>query len=243
MFGVSFIELQLNNAPNLNSVDLTKLLLSPLSAFSLTNFDVLLTGASTLRLSFPAVSAPGDYTFTALPGLFTDIFGQPLSQSYTGTFTVVLPVISGVITNASGQPVPGVLVQPSIGSPAVTDANGSYAIGAVPNQSIWITPSIDGLFFVPFARNYFNVTADLTNQNFLVVTTLLPSFSTQQQGTNLVMNWNSIPDVNYYVLFSYDLVQWNIYGEAMLGTGRPMQAVLPIESIPQGFFRLRASNY
>jgi len=59
-----------------------------------TNLTLFLPGPNTLQLSFPPLNVPGNYRIEAGPAL-EDFFGQPMSQVYTGAFSIAVPLISG----------------------------------------------------------------------------------------------------------------------------------------------------
>ncbi len=241
--GVSYADLEFNTPMLLDSVDLGAITLTtPTGVVDSTNFVVRYSGASTLRFEFPLLSTVGEYTFAVQPGLATDIFGQQLSQAYTAGFSIALPLLQGVVTDTNGQPIPGVLLQPSIGSAAISDANGLYSIGAPPGISFTLTPSLGTFIFVPASRAYSGVAGSLTNQDFLAVTSITPVVSAQPQGTNLVLRWTGIPGVAYQVFSSTDLVTWVAASDVFAGANAPMQYLLPIESDPWRFYRLSASN-
>src|SRR5262249_13833356 len=115
--------------------------------------------AKTVRITFPQQNYVGDYRVEAGPGI-EDVFGQPMSQVYTGAFTIALPTISGVVTNTNGAPVAGVTIQPSGGlQGAITDGSGNYSFGVPLNWSGTVAPTYSGSMFVPGTRGYSNVQA------------------------------------------------------------------------------------
>ena len=94
----------------------------------------------------------GNYTFTVGTNI-NDLYGQPMSQVYTGAFTISLPVIQGTITGTNGQPVSGVLIQPDGGlSTTTTDTNGNYALGILPGWSGTVVPSAAASCLCPARR-------------------------------------------------------------------------------------------
>jgi hypothetical protein len=202
---------------------------------------ISLTGPETAQFAFPVQTTPGNYTFTILKEI-QDLFGQPMSQVYTGAFTVSVPVIQGIITNSLGQPVAGVVLQPSLGSPATTDAAGNYTLGVLPGSSPSIYPSKAGLMFVPGSRAYTTVTSNISNENYLAVTTIGPTITAQIQGTNVVNSWYGIGGVTYQAYYSTDLITWLPYNGPLPGTNGVMQLLLPIDNTPTKFLRVSASN-
>lgn len=197
---------------------------------------------STVRVSFPVQNLPGDYSLQTAPQL-TNIFGRPLVAGYTGNFTVVLPTISGTVRDTNGAPVAGVAIQPSGGLiGATTDANGAYSIGVPPGWNGTLTPSLDAFVFVPGVLNCANVTASLTNQDFLMVTFISPVLATGITSTNLSVGWQGISGVTYQAQYSTNLVDWLPYGDTIPGTNGPMQFSVPLDGSPSVFLRVQAAN-
>jgi hypothetical protein len=199
------------------------------------------SGVASVRVSFPVQNLVGDYSLQAGVAI-TGILGQPLSQSYTGAFTISLPVISGRVADTNGTGVPGVSLQPDGGLPAsLTDANGNYSIGVLPGWSGSVIPAFGGGAIVPNSLAYTNVTANLTNQNYLMVATTVPTLNAGLGGTNLLFGWSGIPGVSYQVQWSTNLVDWQPLGSPLAGTNGPMQITLPVDgSQALEFFRLQA---
>jgi len=184
----------------------------------------------------------GAYVIRVGPAI-EDLYGWPMSQVYAGAFAVVLPMIQGKITDANGLPVPGVLLQPSAGvSPTLTDGSGHYALGFVPGSSFSVRPAKTGLMFAPGSLSYANVTATLTNQDFLAVETIAPPIQTGVQGTNFVLGWYGYSGVSYQLLYSTNLVNWLPYGGVMVGSNAFIQVPAPVEGEPMQFFRVQANN-
>lgn len=207
------------------------------------NLTAVASGLFGVSVSFPAQNLPGEYQILAGPNI-EDLYGQSLSQVHTGAFTVVLPTISGTVTDTNGQPVPDVILQPSGGwLPATTDGNGRYSLAVPPGWTGNVTPMLAGRGFVPGARAYTNLTDSLNDQNYLVVDSIAPQLACGGTGTNLWLRWNGIPDVTYQVWTSTNLTDWLPWGEPKPGTNGLMEAVLPV--VPDElmrYFRLRAAN-
>ena len=198
--------------------------------------------SSSYQVSFPLQTAVGNYTFTVGTNI-NDLYGQPMSQVYTGAFTISLPVIQGAITGTNGQPVPGVLIQPDGGlSTTTTDTNGNYALGILPGWSGTVVPSGAGLIYIPGSLSYTNVITSVSNQNYLAVTTIAPVVSSGLQATNFMMNWFGISGVTYQLYSSTNLADWLPYGEPLLGTNGPVVLPIPINDDPAMFFRVQAGN-
>jgi hypothetical protein len=197
---------------------------------------------STLRIIiFPVQTAVGDYTIT-IGQQIEDLFGRPLAQIYTGTFSILLPEIRGVVRDTNGQPVARVELrlmgdQP----PAYTDGSGEYRLGVPSDWSGSVTPAFrNDVMFVPGSRVYTNVNASILNQDYLMVST--PTVGGQLQGTNLLLNWPGIPGVAYQPLWSTNLVNWFPWGGLLSGSNGVMKLQVPVEDDPMKFFRIRSEN-
>jgi hypothetical protein len=107
---------------------------TPQGPLAQSNVVVTSLGGSGLRFDFPYQSSVGNYTFSAGPQI-ADFFGTTMSQVYTGAFSVLLPLVQGFVTDTNGNPVPGVVLQPSGGfSSSTTSSNGEYAVGFPPGD-------------------------------------------------------------------------------------------------------------
>ncbi|MGA2180363.1 MAG: carboxypeptidase-like regulatory domain-containing protein [Verrucomicrobiota bacterium] len=241
--GVSSVALVFNEAPDPASFSGTDVsLTTPNGPLSAGAFTVSMLSSSSYSVSFPLQTAVGNYTFTVGTNI-NDLYGQPMSQVYTGAFTISLPVIQGAITDTNGQPVPGVLIQPDGGlSATTTDTNGNYALGILPGWSGTVVPSGGGFVFAPGSRVYTNVTTSISNQNYVAVITIAPAVSTGLQTTNLMMNWFGISGVTYQLYSSTNLVDWLPYGDAFPGTNGPVVLLVPTGGDPARFFRVQAGN-
>ena len=193
------------------------------------------------HVSFPQQTAQGDYTITVGPQVL-DLVSQPLSQVYTGAFSIVWTSVQGAVTDTNGLPVAGVVLQPDNGVPAtVTDTSGLYLLNVPPTVTVQVTPSAAGLMLVPSSRTYVNVTSRITNENYLAVSTVVPALSSQVETNTYALTWYGIPGVTYQGLYSTNLVDWLPYGGAMPGTNGPLQLRVPMGTDPQAFFRVGAS--
>ncbi|HWI56083.1 MAG TPA: carboxypeptidase-like regulatory domain-containing protein, partial [Bacillota bacterium] len=240
---ISFIDLTFNNPVNPDAVWYPGFFLdTPIGTIPGAEVYAAAQGTSTLRFYLPLQTAVGDYTLRVSHALVWDIFGQSLAADYTNSFTIVLPLIEGRIFDTNGLPVPGVVVQPNPGSPATTDANGYYALGAPLGLSFSVTPAKTGLMFVPGTRYYTNVTGGSFSQDYLAVSTIAPVVQTDCGATNLVMNWLGISGVSYQPYASTNLVDWYPCSDLLLGTNGPMRLELPVGTEPCLFYRLGASN-
>ena len=123
----------------------------------------------------------------------------------------MLPTIQGLVTDTNGLPVPGVVLQSDGGvPPAVTDAAGRYSLGFVPGSSFTVTPALGGFVFVPGSRAYTGLTAPFTNENFLVVTSIVPTLASSREGNNLLTSWLGIQGVTYQLYCSTNLTYWTL---------------------------------
>lgn len=200
------------------------------------------SGPNTVHLNFPLQNLLGNYSLQTAT-IISNIFGLPLTQSFTGNFTITLPTISGTVNDTNGAPVAGMLVQPDGGlTGATTDVNGNYTIGVPPSWNGSLTPSLDTFMFVPGILTYTNLAASLTNQNFLIVPTVAPNLSSSLNGTNLSLTWGGIPGVTYQAWSSTNLVDWLPYGNAFSGTNGTQQIILPVDASPSVFYRLGATH-
>jgi hypothetical protein len=203
---------------------------------------LLVSSPSTLRIFFPTHAAVGDYTITVGPQI-EDMFGRPMSQTYTGTFSILLPVIRGVVRNTNGQAMAGVTIYATGNLPlAYTDGSGEYSLGVTNGWSGGVVPMLDGFMFVPISRGYTNVSASIGNQDYLIVNTVAPVVASQLQGTNLSLNWQGIPGVAYQPFWSTNLVNWFPYGSLLSGSNGVMRLWVPVDDDPMKFFRIRSDN-
>jgi hypothetical protein len=240
---VSQVTLLFNAPVNPATADPSNIVLytpaGPLPGASLT---VSEADPSTLYVNFPAQNVPGDYRIAVGPGI-EDFLGQPMSQVYSGSFTLNLPVISGVVVDTNGQPVTGVLLQQAgSGLSTTTDAHGTYSLGVDWGWSGTVVPSLNSLAFVPGSRIYTNLNISIADQDYLAVTGLAPTLTTSLKGTNMAITWFGIPGVTYQALYSTNLLDWLSYGGPLVGTNGPAQLLLPVGPDPRKFFRLQASN-
>jgi hypothetical protein len=242
---VSYVDLLFNEAVDPASVTAAAFTLTtPTGVMNASNLSAAaLSGvANDVRVSFPVQNLPGNYSLQTAP-LLTNILGAPLAQTFTGSFTITLPTIAGTVTDTNGAPVAGVSIQPNGGLPsATTDTNGNYSIGVPPGWNGAITPAYGSYVFIPGTMNYTNLAASLTNQNYLMVTTIVPSLASSLAGTNLSLAWPGLAGVTYQAWSSTDLINWVPYGNALPGANAPMQILVPLDASPAVFFRIGAAN-
>jgi hypothetical protein len=215
---------------------------TPTGPLDSSSFTVQVLSSRELLFNFPPQNTPGDYQIVVGPEV-ENLFGQPMAAAYTGQFTLAQPLISGVVTNLSGEPVLGVTLQPGGGLPsAVTGADGTYSLPVLPSWTGAVTPALAGYVFVPGPRSYADLAAAVTGADFLMVETITPTLAVSQTGTNLMLTWPGVLGVGYSLGWSTNLVDWQDWGATIIGTNGPMQLLLPVETDPQKFFRLRAQN-
>jgi len=151
--------------------------------------------------------------------------------------------ISGRVTNATGQAVTGVLLQPSGGLTATTtDLNGNYTLGVPYGWTGTVMPALGTNMFVPGIYSYSGVVNPITDRNHLMVGTIAPSMSSSLSGTNLSIDWVGIAGVTYQPESSTNLVNWLPYGPPLPGANGGMQLLVPTDGDPLKFVRLRAIN-
>jgi hypothetical protein len=236
------VVLYFNDAPDPNSFAATAVSLTtpngPLSSGSLS---ISMLSSASYLVTFPLQTAVGNYALAVGPNI-NDLYGQPMSQVYTGAFAISLPVIQGVITDPSGRPVPGVLLQSSDGlSSTTTDTNGNYDLGFVPGSSFTVTPSLGALLFAPVSMSYTNISTSISNQNYLAYSTIAPVLTAAGNATNFVFGWQAIAGVNYQIYSSTDLINWLPYGSAFTASNGPVQILVPTGG-PVQFFSVQSSN-
>jgi hypothetical protein len=241
---VGYVDIAFSDAVDSGSLSSAGFTLTtPLGVLDSSVISMSALDATTLRVSFPVQNLNGNYSLAVTSGV-ASIFGQSLAQPFSGSFTIAVPTVSGAVTDTAGAPVAGVTIQPDVTLPAaVTDANGNYSVGVPPGWSGNFTPSLGEFMFVPRVLSFGGVAASLTNQNFLMVTTIAPQLATSLSGTNLSLTWTGIFGVTYQAQSSTNLVDWTVYGGGLNGTNGTMEFVLPVDpSSPGMFFRLGAAN-
>ena len=241
---VSFVDLTFNEAINPYTVSASgfTLFLPGGPAMPPGGISAAASGASSVRVSFPVRNTPGDYVFIFQSGA-TSLLGQPISQVYTGAFTIAVPAIAGRVTDTNGIGVADVLLQPSdTFSPATTDPSGYYSLGVPPGWNGTLTPLFGSSMFVPSFLSFMNVTASLTGQDFLMVDTIAPLLSSSVVGTNFNLSWPGMAGVSYQVYSSTNLTDWQFWSGPLPGTNGLMQYSTPIIGQGVQFFRIQASD-
>jgi hypothetical protein len=241
--GVSSVTLAFNSALNDSVFDTLSVGLDtpngPLGSNSLT---ITSASSSGLTVNFPLQTTAGHYSLILGAGL-ESLFGQILTQSYTGTFTIALPGIQGRITFTNGLPVAGVRVQADVGYYTLTDTNGYYQLRVPVGSSFTVTPSFPGAVFRPVSMTYANVTQSVPGQDYLVTSLSGPDFGVAPHPAGVAINWQGNANISYQLQCSTNLVDWVDYGTPMAGTNGAMRVVAPVPSeAPRMFFRLTRQN-
>lgn len=231
-----------SGAPNPNAVSASTVSLTTPNGPLASGLSISPLSSSSFQLNFPQQTAVGTYTISVSQSV-TDLYGRLMSQAYTGTFVISLPIIQGLVTDTNGSPVAGVTLQASAGlSSAVTDTNGNYALGFVPGSTFTVTPSLGTLAFVPSSMAYSNLYASVSNQNYAAFATLAPVLTTSVSANSLILGWQAIPGVTYQIYSSTDLINWTPYGGAMSGSNGTVQVLVPTRGGPQQFFSVKPSD-
>jgi hypothetical protein len=239
---VSSFAIQFSTAVNPASVSAASVTLAAPDGVAVSNLVARAISPYDYQVTFPQQIAPGDYTIIVGPQVL-DLFGQPMSQVYTSSFSIVWSAVQGVVTDTNGRPLPGVVLQPDSGIPSTTtDTNGLYLLSLPPTVTVNVTPSATNLMFVPGSRTYANVTGTVSNENYLAVSTITPVVAMQVQTNTCVLSWYGISGVTYQPLYSTNLVDWLPYDSALPGTNGTMQLLLPMDTSPILFFRVGASD-
>jgi hypothetical protein len=246
---VSYVDLTFSEVVNTYTVSALGFTLNtPLGPLPQASLSASALAPSIVRVRFPPQSTPGDYTFQLSSGI-TSLFGQPLAQLYKGAFGIMVPTISGTVTDTNGPGVAGVRLQPSgtyYGDgtyPGVyTDPHGNYLLGVPPGWHGTVTPSLGTSMFIPSFLSFTNVSVSLTGQNFLMVPTISPLLSSSVSDGNFSLTWRGFAGVSYQPYWSTNLVNWQALGAPLPGTNGLMQFVTPLDGHPLQFFRVRASD-
>jgi hypothetical protein len=108
---VNQITLDFSSALNPATVDSNDIALyAPSGLVPASTMAFAFPGASTLLIGLPWQNQPGNYRLEVGPNI-SDLFGQPMSQVYTGAFTLVIPAITARTMDRSPPPaMPPVLI-------------------------------------------------------------------------------------------------------------------------------------
>ncbi len=194
---------------------------------------------SQITVSFPQQTAIGQYTIQVNPPV-VDIFGLAQATAYIGSFMIVPPSIFGTITDTNNAPVPGVNVQPSGGlTAATTDARGNYAIVVPFGWTGTLVPSTATDTLIPSSVNFANILAS-AKQDFLAVPPSIFALNATPQGASVNLGWFGAKGVSYQILYSTDFVNWQSYGDPIIGSNGVINMLIPTGSQSQMFFRFEA---
>jgi hypothetical protein len=239
---VSSVNLIFSDILNASSVFASEFtLVTPTGPLSTDNLYVAIEGPNSVQLSFPTQGAGGTYTVQVAPTV-SDMFGQSLTQPYTGTFTISAPVISGTVTGTNGAGVAGVSIQATSLATVITDTNGNYSLSVPYGWTGTVTPSFGSYIFSPPSMSYASVAASVTNQNFSAFQFVSPALTASQSAGRWTLNWNGIPGVTYQVLFSTNLMTWQPLGSPIPGSSGSMEYSMPAGSNSQEFFQIQAGD-
>lgn len=217
-------------------------LFTPTGPVLSTNLLVSAADNASFSIRFPPQTTPGLYTVLVGPQI-QDVLGLPMSQTYTGSFTIFLPTIQGTITDTNGTPISEVtLAADGPVSPAVSAADGMFTLGAPPGLTFAVVPTKPGWFFIPGSRGYTNVTENISNQDFIAVTSLVGDLQCRFQDTNLFLWTYGHQGVSYQLLSSTNLSQWMGCSSWLQGTNGPLELLVPLDASPKKFFRIQARD-
>jgi hypothetical protein len=242
-FAVSNVDLTFSSPIDLNSVSGTNsLIITPSGVLPQTAVTLSTPDPDTLQARFPPQTDAGYYEIRLGPQV-RDIYGAPIGAAYAGSFVVLPPILSGRVIDTNGLPIEFVTLGAG-GSllPAITDSNGLYSLEVPPSWSGAVTPVKAQALFLPASRAYTNVTANLANQDFLMITPAAPTLTVQAHGASLHLGWQHLEGASDRLLWSTNLVDWLPYGPALLGTNGPMGLVAPLGIEPGKFFRISTTQ-
>ena len=122
-------------------------------------------------------------TNAVLSGLFFDAPAGVTTYTVSGTVTTGGNPLSGVTLSATGN----------ASCPAASNAQGQYSCTVPQGWSGSVTPSLSGYAFTPAARNYSNVAANQTAQDYAATGTTVPNSATFV-GTDVATkgNWQGV---------------------------------------------------
>lgn len=118
------------------------------------------------EVTLPVAVASGDF----LAATATDINGNTSEFSQCRSVSSSTVSISGRITDSAGSPLRNarVVLSGGLSRQTLTDSNGLYSFGNLPNNSNYsVTSSLANYDFSPVSRNYTNLDSNQVNQNFV----------------------------------------------------------------------------
>lgn len=200
-------------------------------------------GANLWRVSVPRQTNEGPYTLNVGTDV-TSLFGKALASTYTGTFTITNPVVSGFVRRSDGTPMPNVLLNAGAGRSTRSDTNGAYRLALPPAWGGAVTAENAGWIFTPANRTYAELAADLSGEDFTGALAEAIVLSTTRSANSLHFGWPTAVGLQYQLQSATDLpaVNWLNEGAALPGTGGVLSTNLSIGPEPAKFFRLQLSN-
>lgn len=198
-------------------------------------------GPSTVRASFERQTKEGVYTVRFGPQV-ENIHGASMMAMYTGSFRIDWPVVLGSVLDTNHHAVAGVLLQPSAGgASATTDSQGFYTLKIPPLKLVTVTPTRTGMVFDPAIRQYQEPTGTLMNQDYVARPSGALALASRVELGNLILGWEGGPGTQYQVESSTNLVDWAACNDSAtcINRGERMEAVFPVDSRPQKFFRVK----
>lgn len=213
-------------------------------------------GGTLFQINFPAQTAAGTYTVQVGPNI-GGLFGQGMDQNgngtpgdagdaYSGSFSILQPIIFGSIHSTNGTPIAGLTVRASDGSAiAVSGADGAYALGVAPGWSGNVIPDSAGWVWTPSSRAYVNLAGDTSNQDFAGTLAEPLALTTARSASSLHFSWPSALDLHYQFQSTTNLAValWVDEGAPFMGTGGALSTNFTIGAEPQKFFRLQLLDH
>jgi hypothetical protein len=101
-----------------------------------------------------------------------------------------------------------------------------------------VAPLLAGATFIPASRQYVNLTASQSNQDFTLAADVVPLLTITQQGTNAHVAWPTVPGFKYLLKKSEDLAAWQDSLPVIIGTGGVVARDFGLGSAGKQFFRV-----
>ena len=129
------------------------------------------------------------------------------------------------------------------GSGQTPGQNGTVFFSSVVGPANVLTQSRPGaVSFAVSNPRLSDVTGELANQDFRMVTPAVVPLTAQAQGSNLRLSWQGIAGATHQLLWSTNLLDWLPCGRAMIGTNGPMSLAVPVEAGTGRFFRFGSAQ-
>jgi len=126
-----------------------------------------------------------------------------------------------------------ILIQPDGGLFATTtDTNGNYVLGILPGWSGTVVAVGSGFVFAPGSRIYTNVTASISNQNYVAANHARARRVRRASSHQPDDDWFGISGVTYQLYFSSNLWTGCLNGDAFPGTNGPVALPVPTTGDP-----------